>query len=192
MGNEGRVYAFEPNTECYQSLTKHIKINTCKNIITEQLALSNKRGTSTLWLGDDMGASFVKENTQQLTKNIVRSSIKVKTLPLDTYIRQHNIRRLDVLKIDVEGAELQVLQGAQKSITRYLPVIIAETINDAFRRAGYSKKEFISFLSTLGYDSYIFTSEGYESVDDPMKHTVVNMLFIHKKKRSNFETEDLV
>jgi len=61
------------------------------------------------------------------------------------------------MKIDVEGAELPVLQGASASLKQYKPTIFIEVCEENFNRAGYTTRDVSGFLIDLGYQLFVIT-----------------------------------
>ena len=71
---------------------------------------------------------------------------------LDDVARECGLERMDFLKIDVEGAEWMVLRGAEESIRRFRPVIVAEVSAENFRKAGYAPKDLFAYLESRNYE----------------------------------------
>jgi hypothetical protein len=78
-----------------------------------------------------------------------RETIAVVTL--DDSIHQLELTRLDIVKIDVEGSELDVLQGAEQTLKRFRPALILEVTHETSRAAGYEPSALLEFVRTLGY-----------------------------------------
>lgn len=76
---------------------------------------------------------------------------EVEVVPLDALLIQPGIPKVDVMKIDVEGFEIEVLNGARKLITQHSPLIIIEVANELLERKSRSATEIASFLTELGY-----------------------------------------
>ncbi len=89
-------------------------------------------------------------------------SHEVQARPLDSVVKELQLRRVDVIKADVEGAELMVLKGAGRTLTRYRPVLVVETRDDLLRNLGSSKSELIEFLQDLGYRQGRTAGRNYE------------------------------
>jgi hypothetical protein len=73
---------------------------------------------------------------------------------LDLFFEQHNIDRLDLIKMDIEGAELRALRGGTESIRRFRPVILIELNPGTLERDGCSVPDVVVFLEDLGYTIY--------------------------------------
>ena len=72
-------------------------------------------------------------------------------LPLDAIVKSMDLRRIDLVKIDVEGAELQVLRGMKECLGKYHPKVVIELIPWILANLGTSIGEVSSFLRQTGY-----------------------------------------
>lgn len=110
MDKKGKVIALEPFPYYFNMLKKNIEHNKLSNVKAHALACSDKEEEINLsWdLGDH------------------KPSMKVKTINIDKLVKLDKLLRVDVIKIDVEGAELKVLKGCKKTIERFKPKIIFE------------------------------------------------------------------
>jgi FkbM family methyltransferase len=123
VGMAGNVYSFEPLPQNINRLNKNLKINdTIKNIKVLEYAVSSKKGKITFSNIDDSYAnSYLVKNSDKAL------SLSVETTSLDEVIENENLTPPDFLKIDVEGAEHDVLIGAQRTIRKYRPLIHLST-----------------------------------------------------------------
>lgn len=120
-----KVIAFEPLIDVYKELMENIELNDA-DVIAHNVALGNGEEIN----GHNVGNMFSLGGDQ-----------KVKTVKLDDF----QFERLDLLKIDVEGFEYKVLQGADNTIRRFRPKIIIETHSANLRETCHK------FLSSQGY-----------------------------------------
>jgi FkbM family methyltransferase len=102
-----KVWAFEPESENFDLLEKSVKRNGLTNVVLSQKCLSDSEGMITLWLADDSA------NWHSTVRKRGSNSVEVPCTTLDSVFPNQSI---DLLKIDVEGAESQVLLGAKKLI----------------------------------------------------------------------------
>src|SRR5207244_2913504 len=77
--------------------------------------------------------------------------VSVRVRPLDAFLDEAGASRVDLIKIDVEGAEMMVLRGAKQTLQRHRPAIIIELIEELLESMGTSSDEVSRFLAELGY-----------------------------------------
>lgn len=155
VGKKGEIYSFEPTPETFRRLTENIQSNAFENIRPIQLGLSDSQGDMFFNVsegGYDAWNSFVK--LDRLEENA--STIKVKTDSLDSFIKDRNLASpISLIKIDVEGWELNVFKGAIELLVREdAPTLIVEfTETNAFA-AGYYCGELYDYIKQFGYSWY--------------------------------------
>lgn len=180
VGKFGKVISFEPNPFCIDKLRDNVTINDFTNVIIEQIALSDKNKKVSFWIGDDMGGSLVKQNTQRLTKGKVKR-ILVRAQTLDSYVISYGIKRISLIKIDVEGAELEVLRGAKNILQKQTPYLIVEVIEESLKAFGANREMLFDFVRRFGYKPHLFTKGGIEQVAfSEIPKTTINLLFSKK------------
>lgn len=113
VGQYGKVIAFEPHPENCQWLERSVAKNRYHNISVQRLAISDKRGTASLYLGQKSGFHTLLPGKEQRDSG----EISVSTELLDDLLSDSGIRKVDAIKIDVEGAEKMVLDGAHRTLT---------------------------------------------------------------------------
>ena len=114
----GQVYAIEPTSWAYRRLIRNASLNPdLNNIIFSQLGLSNA-DTGTVPV--QFQSSYRLDGKQQSTTE------NIELITLDTYLEREGITKLDFIKLDVDGFEGKVLQGASKSLNKMRPIILME------------------------------------------------------------------
>lgn len=119
-----------------------------------QVALSDVAGELPLF---DYGEGTINHGTSSLRRDHngdSRTAIPVQVLALDAIVQQEKLTRLDFIKIDTEGNEWKVLQGAQQTLQRFLPTILFEYEKPYWQNNGCSPDEARSFLKALHYRIY--------------------------------------
>jgi len=157
LDKQGRVVAFEPSPREYWRLRLHLHLNRLKAVRAEAYAVSSQNGTKTFYA--------VREDT---TMNSLRrpeihgalEEIVVETISLDQHCRHHEIDRVDLVKIDTEGAEIEVLEGARGILSSCRPFIICEVLDQVTRAWGYDAREIVSWLAHCGYAWFDFHPHG--------------------------------
>ena len=110
VGNTGKVIAIEPEPENYKQLLKNIKLNDFRNVIPLNIALFNHEGREKLYLSSFSGSHSLSPKEDTI------SSIEVPLKTLDNLLEELNLKKVDIIKIDAEGAEIPILKGAEKTL----------------------------------------------------------------------------
>ena len=147
----GRVVAFEPSPLPFQCLSENIVLNRLSDTVhPSKLALGNEIGTREFFINDD------PLDTQHSLTGAPGDRIKtltVETTTLDAFCREHQITP-DVIKIDVEGFEPFVLEGARTTIARAKNItVFVELHRPVWPSIGYNDKKFASLLLDLGLEA---------------------------------------
>ena len=134
----GKVYGFEPHPNLHKSFTNSVNSNQLNNqIVPVNVAVGNSEGTLNINLVSTTSNINTINDENQKTK-----SKKVDIITLDNYVKKNNIDKCDLIKIDVDGIELDILTGSEKMIRKFQPIIIVETNNDF---------EIIDFFKQINY-----------------------------------------
>jgi FkbM family methyltransferase len=146
------VYAFEPLASVAELLEEHRRMNGFENIHIHRTAISDSEGEITLVYPSDENniLSRMLAEGEDAEGKVERAQ----TIRLDTFVRDHNINRVDFIKIDVEGAEPFVLNGAAETIQRFRPTMMIEIHPQALELLGSSAAELFEKIYALGYDTY--------------------------------------
>ena len=136
VGITGEVYCFEPSKEAYECLV--CNLGKMQNCMLFNMAL-----------GCETGSVNVVQENQNAGMNYCQTS-KAGKIPLRT-IDSFNFHKVDFIKIDVEGFELMVLQGAIKTLTNFKPVLYIEINSHTLARAGVRSEDIFLFLDSLNY-----------------------------------------
>jgi FkbM family methyltransferase len=120
VGETGRVFSFEPTPLSRSVLEKTVPLNNYQNIVTVRAeAVSRTSGIATFF---DTGTEI--SNANSLVKTDKQGgSLEVKTVSLDGFVNEHGLQRIDCIKMDVEGSEMDALLGAKQVIEKYRPAI---------------------------------------------------------------------
>lgn len=162
IGGRVRVFAFEPVPANHRLLAENCARNGFGNIEVHQLAVSNSEGTISFEVPPDEngGVGRISTNTER-----GKDAITVNATTLDHFVEEHGINRLDAMKIDVEGAEVRVLEGGRTAIQKFRPVMIVELNPPCLRRFGSDEAELVQSIRSLGYGIYRATASGLELFD---------------------------
>ena len=150
VGPTGRVVAFEPNPKTLAILRDNIAASNAHNVVVQPIACTDSEQTLTLFDATPGGNSGSSSLSQQNAGPLSRS-YTVRGRPMDDVLAELGVTRVDVVKIDVEGAELVVLRGAARSLKRFHPKLIVEVVPRQLANMGTSVEEVESFVASLGY-----------------------------------------
>jgi FkbM family methyltransferase len=122
-----KIYAFEPLPESFKKLKK---MTLGKNVICENIALGSKTEIRTLYYNpkSSQKASLHRDmNKIHYVKNNYKKMIRA--LTLDEFVKKNKIKKIDLIKIDTEGHELEVIKGSLKTISNLKPTFIQIEMN---------------------------------------------------------------
>ena len=148
----GKVYSFEPFNQSYISLLSMKKILKLNSVIPVHCALSDKKGKMKLKVpiinnSLVVGTQAVLENYQQHEpENAKYIEELVDVTTIDEYVYENKIDRVDFIKIDTEGAEIEVIKGGINTINKYSPILSMEI---------HPSSNELSLLFEMGYEVYI-------------------------------------
>ncbi|MDQ4045480.1 MAG: FkbM family methyltransferase, partial [Chloroflexota bacterium] len=114
VGHGGQVHAFEPDARAFSRLVDHIALNDVEDIVSAaQVALGRERGVASLNAAGDSLYSSLYAVPHVVSADAFHVTA-VSVMPLTDYLADAGVERLDMLKIDVEGAEWDVLRGVEE------------------------------------------------------------------------------
>jgi FkbM family methyltransferase len=194
VNSSGKVYAFEPEAKNAATLRRNAKQNNFDNVTVIEKAVSKTTGEEKLWLreycgshslaSDDSEFTLKATNGRELSSNnipqqaeSVPSFLKIKecvtvdTVAIDDLLQQQQIEPPTLVKIDVEGAEINVLQGMSQTLKKYHPIIIYE-VDDENQEGLLSKRQQVDdFLLFHGYEIKPL-AESYREISWNVGHAI--------------------
>ena len=155
-GNEGLVYAFEPDPENFSFLLKTIAANKLSNTHAVQAAAASQAGRMRLFTSsDNRGDNRLYEN------ELSDGCVDVEVICVDDFLRENFLDTIDLIKIDVQGFEAEVLAGLEHTI-RNSPrlTLLSEFWPDGLRRAGAEPLALLKRLQDWGLRIHSLESGG--------------------------------
>ena len=140
--NKARIYAFEPDDYAFQILEKIKNKYKLNNVITKNILLSNAE--------KEIDFISMIENTPTIKKNAIT---------IDKFVEENNIEKIDYIKMDVEGAERNILEGSIKTIKKFKPFLAIAIYHGGklFMEDFYNIPIFIKNVINEDYEYYIRT-----------------------------------
>lgn len=159
VGRRGRVIAFEPSPRECRRLARHVRMNRCSNAEIEACALGQESGEADLFVVEgfrDWGNSLQPPDVPEPTRKV-----RVPVGRLDDLLKARGIEKVDFIKLDAEGGELAVLQGARRLLqTAPRPAILAEVEDIRTRPWGYPAREIMQLLARWNYRWFALSEMG--------------------------------
>ena len=183
---KGEVHSFEPAPAQFRHLALNLQLNCASNVVANNLALADSAGARTLFLstGWNQGTHSLGRTGGSATPCTVSCTT------LDDYVLDRRITHIDLIKADVEGAELMVLVGARKTLENLRPGLILVEADEGYCRSlGYSTRDLKAFLQSLGYQLYrLSPREQPEATTPDTAEVHTNLAALHVEAPGPYRT----
>lgn len=177
------IHIFEPSPDNFELLKYNIVINGI-NATLNNVAVSSEDGTTiTINIYEDQAYNSV----YMLNRVPFKAKIEVPVLSIDGYIEKSGIvpDTIELIKIDVEGYEYNVLQGASRLLTEYSPKILCEISHENLSQSGLSPYDVISSLLSYGFRCYVYKNRRFRDVagfrNEELGYKYRNFIFSKKR-----------
>jgi FkbM family methyltransferase len=165
VGKSGRVISFEPQDYAVTALRNNTQLNGFGHVSVEQVCVSDRQGTAVLDTSQgEVAASIVRNYGRERVQS-------VSTATLTTVAERLGICRLDLIKMDIEGAELPALIGGAELLRRHRPILVMESTPPQFA-------ELVGFLTPYDYKPYMFEADGRLCAIDRMTEPTPGIVFL--------------
>ena len=148
VGSQGTVYAFEPVPTTYECLLRNLVLNNATNVIAMNDACFSNSGEMKMSCRDDSGKSCLSRGDSH--DSDVTVSVTVTTL--DRFLETRKLKRVDLIKIDTEGADVEVIVGAKQLIRKFRPPILLEI--DHLDRFSVEIEDLLAFMNQFNYSTH--------------------------------------
>jgi FkbM family methyltransferase len=179
VGPKGKVIAVEPSSRECGRLRRNLELNHLQNVVIFPVAASNASGQADLRI-----AGYGHEGHNTLGAFIYGTRLArtetVRLLPLDDVAREAGVERVDVMKIDVEGAELAALEGARGILSRDHPLLLLELCDATLQHQGAGSADVLKLLKAYGYHVFIFDpTSGRPAAGETPPEEDQNVIAVH-------------
>ena len=147
---QGTVYAFEPTSEMFARLSRNVEENGFENVRLIQAGLWSESETKPIFTNRSRFSDGSRhEGLGTLFRTEERDSVVevIRLTTLDSLARDEKLTRLDAMKLDVEGAEHEVIRGGLSTMERFRPVLLIEVSRLCLEAAGTSDAALLDLLS---------------------------------------------
>ena len=182
VGPSGRVVAFEPSPRERNALLWHLRLNQCKNVQVEGVALGGKSGFGEFFVVEGIQTGCNCLRPPNIAEPTTKIGVQISTL--DECLERLGIQQVDFIKIDAEGAELDIFMGAERLLRRERrPLILAEMHDTRTVAWGYRSKDILSFLRQRGFRCFLLSEHsGLQSVPYDMDDFNENVVAVPEEQ----------
>jgi len=166
IGSNGTVYSFEPDPLNHERCLKNIKLNQYQNIKLIKKGLGSISGSFNLEIAteNNRGGNRINQSSEIGDYNIIEVTTLDSEIPDGLSV--------NLIKIDVEGFELEVLKGASKILKQFHPIVFCEINDSNLMSQGETIENLVNFMKEVGYNKIIDASTGRNV---SLKHTLKNI-----------------
>jgi FkbM family methyltransferase len=157
VGETGQVHSFEPVPDLFDALVRNVRLNCLPTAHVSRAAAWKERASIAFFMAKRFHGAVSSVVKTELCED---TPVSIEAISLDDYVREMKIERLDVVKLDVEGAELFVLQGLERSLANGAPEVICEMGEPLFNQLGYDTHTLVSYMRSLGYQVFRLKNPG--------------------------------
>lgn len=180
-----QIHAFEPVPVVFNNFQTNLTLNAIDGIYTYNLGFSNQEHEQELHFSPSMTtlSSFKQLFPEQTSK------VKCFFTTLDNFVKKNQFKKIDFLKIDVEGAEFLVIEGAGTTLQQYHPVLFLEMYEGWTARFGYTPDNLIQKLLDFDYECFIFCQNKLQKIKSYEEGRILgkyNFFFLNRAKHSTF------
>ncbi len=168
VGERGRVIAFEPTDYAVQKLHRNVHLNPqlVDRISIEQIMLTNSSMKEVPLQFYARWPLDKKDRIHETHMGALSEATNTSSRTLDDYLHSHDIEKVDFIKLDVDGGELEVLEGGREMLARIRPPIVLELAPYVYDSSNRKFQRMLKFLFELGYGLHSLRDNSRLS-DDP-------------------------
>lgn len=156
---QGRVYSFEPSPREQKAIRLNLRLNRCKNVSIEPFALGSEEASADLYVVNEFNTGCNSLRPPEVTEQTSRARVRIRTL--DNWFAEAKLDRIDFIKLDIEGGELDALRGAERTLRlKSRPVIMCEMQDVRTGPWGYRGEAIAVYLRNRGFRWFQPTVEG--------------------------------
>ncbi len=146
IGENGKIYAFEPEEDNYGLLVKNIEKNKTHNIVPIKKAVTNKTGSGKLYICEEH-----RGDHQVFDSGEGRDSIDIETVRIDDFVDE----KIDLIKMDIQGSEFLALDGMEETLGNKDIIVLTEFWPNGIKKCGHDPRVFLERLKELGFNFHV-------------------------------------
>ena len=178
VGKSGRVFSFEPDSKNFALLKRNLELNPDCNIKPIPKAVSDTNQPVRLYQArfDFNGGAHSMLPSEKHSNEFV----EIEATTIDDFVKSHELKKIDVIKIDIEGAEMSAFKGMSETIRRSRPFVVCELCEEHQARAGYTTQAVKKWMAET-FDMQAFkVMESGKLKETPIEetHLADNIVFV--------------
>ena len=153
----GRVLAIEPSTREFERLEANLTLNRLSSVEALKLALGSETGEATLAIAEPGHEGQNTIGARVSNPKVTTSAHE--TVPIETIdglVEQLELDRLDFVKLDVEGSEVDALDSARAALARFRPIVLLEAEDERLASQQRTKQDLLRIVEEIGYELWVF------------------------------------
>jgi FkbM family methyltransferase len=157
-----QVVCYEPNSRNHARLRENLELNRIRNVTVRQYGVGAIRSKSVMTSDPQMagGSTLVPSMSRSIERRSSARHEEIQITTLDEDIVEARLPEPDFIKVDVEGYELQVLQGARHLLASKHPALYLEMHGETMNEKRANVRDIVDFLNSAGYDSILHVESG--------------------------------
>ncbi len=176
-----KLYVFEPLPKTFDLLQRNLQLNKIEDVHLFNHGLSNEEEDLIFYYYPDCSANA---SMADLTHHEGTTKITCQVKRLDDVVAAEKIS-VDFIKVDVEGAELFVFQGALETLQRDQPIVFSEMLRKWSGKFHYHPNEILALFDKIGYRCFTVKNDGLEAFLSMDENTLdTNFIFLHEEKHA--------
>ena len=157
VGKSGFVHAFEPIPSTFKNLQTNAKeYPSLNNYILNNFGLYKKREDLTAYIPDSIHGHASLNNHISEWKSDSTEEVSIELTTLDSYFSEKKLKKIDFIKMDIEGAELDALEGGRQTLSELTPTLHLEVNSKLLKNFKRAPSDLFKFLKPLGYKKFYY------------------------------------
>jgi FkbM family methyltransferase len=153
-GNSSDVHAFEPQPRAAAALRESVRVNALSNLFVHEFAVSNEDSHHAAFYVPRVSSGLGSFSKQHASQTGHAAEIFCPSVRLDSFLSSSSLSTVDLIKIDVEGYESLVLEGAARTLRECLPIVWFEVNPSALQRAAIPQSRAFTLMESYGYTDF--------------------------------------
>jgi len=179
-----KVFSFEPVKDLFQKMNENFSLNDSKNIVAISAAVGEMNEQRELYLSapDNLGMSSFQQ-----PENYSGKKEKVEVIAFDDWFKTSGLKKISLIKLDIEGSELAALKGMRVVLEEQKPALVVEINPETLSQFGLKPLDIYNYLNQLNFDGFLISENSrLEHLNSIEIDQTINVLFIHKDKKNEY------